>query len=87
MLFRSLMLAHNSGFIDYEIISHKKIGNQVFNVSNQDISFDLNYLNSLLTENYEQLNNDISIELFKKYYYGYYEQALEIGRASCRERV
>ena len=69
----------NSGFKDYEIIYHKKIGNQVFNVSNQDVSFDLNYLNSLLTENYEQLNNDISIELFKKYYYGYYEQALGVS--------
>ncbi len=40
------------------------------------VSFDLKYLCDILSDGYLKRNDEISIELFNKYYYGYYESAL-----------
>ena len=41
-----------------------------------EVNFELEYLNGLLGDRYDKLNNEISIKLFNQYYYSYYEIAL-----------
>lgn len=62
--------------IDFEIIYHKKIDGQACRVEEDEVSFDIEYLSSLLKDGYEKRNDEISIKLFHKYYYRYYESAL-----------
>jgi poly-gamma-glutamate synthesis protein (capsule biosynthesis protein) len=62
--------------ITFEIVYHKKINGQTCLVDKSDVGFDLEYLNSLLGDRYDELNNEISLKLFNKYYYSYYERAL-----------
>ena len=66
------------GLKDFEIIYHKKIDGQTCMVSKEDVSFDIEYLNLLLKKGYRKLNNQVSLELFSKYYYSYYENALGV---------
>ena len=63
--------------IEFEIIYHKKIDGQTCLVDEDAVSFDINHLCGLL-DGYEKRNDEISIELFNKYYYGYYESALGV---------
>jgi len=65
-----------SGLTDFEIIYHKKIDGQTCKVTKDEVSFSFDHLNSLLADGYEKRNEEISIELFYKYYYSYYESAL-----------
>jgi poly-gamma-glutamate synthesis protein (capsule biosynthesis protein) len=60
----------------YQIIYHKKIDGITSLVDKKQVSFDLDSLNNLLGSGYEKLNNELSIELFKEYYYDYYKIAL-----------
>lgn len=62
--------------VDFEIVYHKKIDGQTCLVDENQISFNINYLCGLLGEGYKKRNDEISIELFNKYYYSYYESAL-----------
>lgn len=65
-----------SGLIEFEIIYHQKIDGQTCKVNKEDVSFSFEELNILLKNNYEKRNDDMCIELFDEYYYGYYENAL-----------
>ncbi len=65
-----------SGLKDFKIIYHKKIDGQTRRVEKNEVNFSCEYLNSLLENNYEKLNNEMCIELFNKYYRSYYEFAL-----------
>jgi len=67
-----------SGLKDFEIIYHKKIDGQTCKISEKEVSFSIDRLNSLLRNNYEKRNNDMCLELFNKYYYSYYEKALGV---------
>ncbi len=71
-----LLHFEKSGIPKYQIIYHKKIDGITSLVEKKEVSFDLDLLNSLLGSGYEKLNNDISVKLFNKYYYNYYETAL-----------
>lgn len=62
--------------ITFEIVYHRKINGKTCLVDKSDVGFDLEYLNSLLGDRFDELNNEISIELFNQYYYSYYERAL-----------
>lgn len=62
--------------VKFEIIYHKKIAGQTCLVDKTDVSFDLKYLCDILSDGYSKRNDEISIKLFNKYYYGYYESAL-----------
>jgi poly-gamma-glutamate synthesis protein (capsule biosynthesis protein) len=64
--------------VEFEIIYHKKIAGQTCLVDKSDVSFDLKYLCDILilSDEYSKRNDEISIKLFNKYYYGYYESAL-----------
>ena len=62
--------------IEFEVVYHKKIDGQTCFVDKTEVSFNINYLCSLLGDGYKKRNDEISIELFNKYYYSYYESAL-----------
>ena len=62
----------------FEIVYHKKINGQTCLVDKSGIGFELEYLNGLLGDRYDKLNNEISIKLFNQYYYSYYESALGV---------
>lgn len=64
--------------VEFEIVYHKKIAGQTCLVEENEVSFDINHLCGLLSDGYEKRNDEISIELLNKYYYGYYESALGI---------
>lgn len=64
--------------VEFEIIYHKKIAGQTCLVDKNDVSFDLKYLCDILSDGYLKRNNEISTELFNKYYYSYYESALGV---------
>ena len=68
---------NKSSKIEYQIIYHKKINNQIIMVNSNEINFDLNFLCKLLLDNYDERNEKLCIELFFKYYYKYYEVALD----------
>jgi len=74
--FSVILKFHKTRKIDFDIIYHKKINAQTCLVGKQEVSFSLDYLNSLLDNNYNKRNDDISLELFNRYYHGYYESAL-----------
>lgn len=69
--------------VDFEVIYHKKIAGQTCLVNQGDVSFDLNYLCDILDNEYLKRNDERSIELFKKYYYSYYESALGVMPKGC----
>ncbi|HQD92842.1 MAG TPA: CapA family protein [Bacilli bacterium] len=62
--------------VSFEIVYHKKINGQTCLVDKNNVSFNLEYLNSLLANDYNKLNDDISVNLLYKYYYNYYAIAL-----------
>jgi len=62
--------------IVFDIVYHKKINGQTRLVDKSEVNFDLEYLNTLLGDGYNKLNDEICIKLFHDYYYGYYESAL-----------
>jgi len=62
--------------LSFEIFYHKKINDQTCLVDKRNVLFDLDYLNSILVNGYQKLNNDISVKLFYEYYYNYYAIAL-----------
>ena len=64
--------------VKFEIIYHKKIAGQTCLVDKSDVSFDLKYLCDILSDGYSKRNDEISIELFNKYCYSYYESALAV---------
>ncbi len=64
--------------IKFDIIYHKMKDGKTCVVSKKNVNFDIDYLNSLLENDYEKLNNKISLELFYKYYYNYYKIALGV---------
>lgn len=66
------------GLKDFEIIYHKKIDGQTCKVDKDDVTFSFDALNSLLDNDYDKRNDEICLELFHKYYYGYYESALGV---------
>lgn len=70
--------------VAFQIIYHKKINGQTCRVHKQDVSFDLNRLNSLLHDGYEKLNDDISVKLFTEYYYDYYTHAFGVPSKNMR---
>jgi poly-gamma-glutamate synthesis protein (capsule biosynthesis protein) len=61
---------------DFEIIYHKMVESQTKLVNKNDVSFNLEYLNSLLGDGYKQRNDEISLKLFNNYYSDYYKMAL-----------
>lgn len=63
--------------IDFKIIYHKKKNNQTCLVDKGEVNFNINYLNNLLIDDYEEANENISVELWKKYYNSYYKVALD----------
>lgn len=65
-----------TGIKDFDIVYHKKINGQTCRVEKNEVGFSFDHLNSLLADRYEKRNKEISIELFHKYYYSYYESAL-----------
>lgn len=62
--------------VAYEIIYHRKINLQTCLLEKEEVSFDLKELNAILSEGYEDKNNEISLKVFKAYYQSYYEAAL-----------
>lgn len=64
--------------VEFEIIYHKKIAGQTCLIDKSDVGFDLKYLCDILSDGYSKRNDEISIELFNKYYYSYYESALGV---------
>lgn len=64
--------------INLEIVYHKKIDGQTCLVDNDEVNFNMNDLCTILGDEYERKNDEISIQLFNKYYYSYYESALGI---------
>jgi len=77
-----MMILEKGKNIQFEIIYHKKIDGQTCKVDTDEVNFSLEYLNRLLGDNYEDLNNKTCIELWKKYYYNYYKMALGISLTS-----
>jgi poly-gamma-glutamate synthesis protein (capsule biosynthesis protein) len=65
--------------IQYNIIYHKKINGKVLLVDEEKVSFNIEELNNLLMVDYERRNNEICLELFHKYYYGYYKTAIRFS--------
>ncbi len=61
---------------DFEIVYHKMAESQTKLVNKNDVSFNLEYLNSLLGDGYKQRNDEISLKLFNNYYNDYYKLAL-----------
>lgn len=66
------------GIKGFQIIYHKKVNGKTSLASQEDVSFSLSELNSLLEEGYNKLNNEIAIKLFSDYYKGYYQIAMGI---------
>ena len=67
-----------NGLKDFKCIYHKKIDGQTCKVNKEDVGFSFEELNTLLKNNYGKRNDDICLELFDKYYYSYYENALGV---------
>lgn len=63
--------------INFEIIYHRNIKKTVSLVSKHDVNFDLEKLNKLIGEDYENNSNIECLRLFSEYYYGYYENAID----------
>ena len=75
----SVILEFNKDLrIKFNIIYHKKINGVTCLVDKSKVDFSLERLNSLLHNDYEDRNNSICIDLFHKYYYGYYESSLGV---------
>jgi hypothetical protein len=66
-----------TGLVDFEIVYHKKILGQTCLVRKDEVSFSIDTLNNLLKDNYEKRNDEMCIELFKKYYLDYYQYSIE----------
>lgn len=64
--------------VRFEIIYHKKIEGKTCLVKPHEVNFNLEYLNSLLGDVYNKLNDEICLKLFNQYYYSYYEYALGV---------
>ncbi len=62
--------------IRFTEIYHRKINFQVQRISKAEASFSLDYLNALLCDGYITRNDKICLELYSRYYLGYYESAL-----------
>ena len=67
-----------NGIKEYNIVYQKKQNSQTCLVDKNKVKFDINQLNSLLNDGYEKRNNEISLKLFRDYYYSYYENALDV---------
>lgn len=67
-----------SGLESINIIYHKKINGITCRIQKKDVDFDLENLNNLLQDGYEKRNSEIAVELFERYYYGYYQRALGV---------
>ena len=67
-----------SGLKNFEIIYHKKIDGQTVQVQKDEVNFSFEVLNAFLEQDYEKRNDAMCIELFHKYYYSYYENALGV---------
>lgn len=72
----SVILDISKEKIDFEIIYHKKINQKTKLTEEQDVNFNIEYLNNLLRDEYEKRNNDVCLKLFNSYYYDYYKTAL-----------
>ena len=55
---------------------HKKINGTTTLVDEKNVSFKMSKLNSYFNEKYNQLNDEISLKLYNKYYKLYYYDAL-----------
>jgi len=67
---------NKGGLQKFELIYHKKINGKTCLVKPTEVSFSIDKLNSYLDSDYLKRNDDICLELFRKYYYRYYESAL-----------
>ncbi|WNB74218.1 CapA family protein [Methylomonas koyamae] len=65
---------------EYAIVYHKKAGLIMSMVGSDDVSFNLNSLNSMLCIGYNELNCKLSLELYDAYYRDYYSMAIFGGR-------
>lgn len=68
---------HKDKPIDFDLIYHKKINGQTCLVEQDEVSFDIDRLCNILNDGYRKRNDEINLELFNKYYYRYYEHALD----------
>lgn len=75
----SVILVFDDNNFSYELVFHKKLNGQVLVIEEKNASFQISYLNNLLTNNYEVSNNDISLLLFTKYYSSYYKSAMGLA--------
>lgn len=66
------------GSISFDFIFHKKINGTTTLVTQNEVLFELDILNSLLTENYLNLNDHYALDLYNAYYKDYYLFALGI---------
>ena len=75
----SVILVFDENDFSCELVFHKKSNGQVSVIEEKDASFRIDYLNSLLTNNYEVANNELSLSLFAKYYSDYYKSAMGLA--------
>jgi hypothetical protein len=66
------------GLERFEIVYHKKILGQTCLLEKHEVNFSITALNELLVDNYAEKNNEMCIELFYKYYFSYYQDALGV---------
>lgn len=63
--------------VDFDILYHKKIKGKTTRVESCDVNFSLSDLNKKLEKGYYNLNDEIAVELYEKYYKSYYCIALD----------
>jgi poly-gamma-glutamate capsule biosynthesis protein CapA/YwtB (metallophosphatase superfamily) len=68
-----------SGLLGFEIIYHKKIQGTTTAVNKSDVDFSIEQLNSYLGEGYTSRNEQVCLEVYKKYYLSYYQNAIGFG--------
>lgn len=62
--------------IDFKLFFHKKVNGTTTLVDENQVNFQVSKLNAYFDQNYNKLNDNISLELYKKYYKLYYYSAL-----------
>lgn len=73
-----LLEFEKDGNVKFELVYHKKVDGQTCLVEKSEVDFHIEKLCNLLDYKYDQRNDEISLELFHKYYYSYYESAMGV---------
>lgn len=69
--------------INVSIVYHKSDNSTTSLSNSNDVSFDINYLNSLIENNYAKREIDICINKYDSIYRNYYRKAMNLPNKSC----